>query len=62
MAVARIAGLLVERREVGEPGAFTHSEVLDAIERRHGKEVRDLLEAALAGNQTVDYQQPDEKA
>src|SRR6516164_5069276 len=31
MATARIAGLLVEKREIGAAGAFDRSEMLDAI-------------------------------
>jgi hypothetical protein len=45
---ARICGFMVKREE--HPGSFDRSEALYQIERRHGREVRDLLAAALAGD------------
>jgi hypothetical protein len=56
MATARIAGLLVEKREIGAAGCFDRSEMLDAIAARHGPEVAEMLAKALG-----DYQrEPDE--
>ena len=47
MGVARIAGLLIEKREVGSPGGFDRAETLRQIAERHGQEVVDLLRQAL---------------
>jgi hypothetical protein len=47
MAKARLCGLLTQKVEVGSPGSFSRAEALDAIERRHGPEVREMLAKAL---------------
>jgi hypothetical protein len=51
MAVAALAGLLIKRTEEGKPGNFEardRAEVLDAIEAKHGRAVRDLLQEAIS--------------
>jgi hypothetical protein len=64
MGKARLLGMLVEKREVGAPGAFTKAEALDDIERKHGREVRDMLARALGdvGSSAGELPTPNEKA
>jgi hypothetical protein len=53
---ARLAGLLVDRKETGAPGDFSALQspeaVLDAVRRELGDKVAEILQASLAPEQT----------
>ena len=61
---AKLVGLLIDRKESGQPGDFasaqTSDEVLDLVRKEHGDELADLLAAALGRREAETAADPGE--